>query len=36
LQGVPLKEAADWLEGYRRFWEGGFDRLDERVRIEDG
>src|SRR4029453_12866849 len=27
LQGEPLKEAADWLERYRRFWEGSFDRL---------
>jgi hypothetical protein len=31
LQGAPLKEAADWLEAYGRFWEAGFDRLEERV-----
>src|SRR4029453_7445062 len=31
----PLKEAADWLERYRRFWEGSFDRLGERL-DEDG
>ena len=31
LQGAPLKEAVDWLEKYRRFWEGSFDRLDERL-----
>jgi DNA-binding transcriptional ArsR family regulator len=31
LQGAPLKEAADWLENYRRFWQGSFDRLDERL-----
>jgi DNA-binding transcriptional ArsR family regulator len=31
LQGAPLKEAADWLETYRRFWQGSFDRLDERL-----
>jgi DNA-binding transcriptional ArsR family regulator len=27
LHGAPLKDAADWLERYRRFWEGSFDRL---------
>ncbi|TMK78681.1 MAG: winged helix-turn-helix transcriptional regulator [Actinobacteria bacterium] len=32
LQGAPLEEAAEWLEEYRRFWQGSFDRLDERVR----
>jgi DNA-binding transcriptional ArsR family regulator len=35
LRGAPLKEAADWLQTYRTFWEGSFDRLDERLR-EDG
>jgi DNA-binding transcriptional ArsR family regulator len=35
LQGAPLKTAADWLEDYRPFWQGSFDRLDERLR-EDG
>lgn len=28
LQAGPLKEAADWLEQYRRFWEESFDRLE--------
>ena len=32
LDGAPLKEAADWLEAYRRFWDGSFDRLDEYLR----
>jgi DNA-binding transcriptional ArsR family regulator len=32
LHGRPLKDAADWLEHYRRFWEGSFDRLDEHLR----
>jgi DNA-binding transcriptional ArsR family regulator len=32
LEGAPLKEVVDWLEKYRRFWEGGFDRLQERLR----
>ena len=28
LEAGPLKDAADWLEHYRRFWEQSFDRLD--------
>ena len=28
LEAAPLGEAADWVEGYRRFWEGSFDRLE--------
>jgi len=28
LTADPLKDAADWLEHYRRFWEQSFDRLD--------
>jgi DNA-binding transcriptional ArsR family regulator len=28
LKPEQLKTAADWLEGYRRFWEESFDRLD--------
>jgi DNA-binding transcriptional ArsR family regulator len=28
LQAEPLKEAAAWVEQYRRFWEERFDRLD--------
>ncbi|MET0835205.1 MAG: metalloregulator ArsR/SmtB family transcription factor [Thermoleophilaceae bacterium] len=32
LQGEALKEASDWLAGYRRFWAGSFDRLDEHLR----
>jgi DNA-binding transcriptional ArsR family regulator len=35
LQGGPLKEAVDWLERYRRFWERGFDRLDARLRTTE-
>ena len=35
LQGVALKDAADWLERYRPFWEGSFDRLDERLQDEE-
>ena len=29
LEAAPLKEAADWVEEYRRFWEQSFDRLDD-------
>jgi DNA-binding transcriptional ArsR family regulator len=28
LEGKPLAEAIAWLEGYRRFWEASFQRLD--------
>jgi DNA-binding transcriptional ArsR family regulator len=41
LRGAPLKDAAEWLETYRGFWSGSFDRLDARLRVgedvaEDG
>jgi DNA-binding transcriptional ArsR family regulator len=29
LEAEPLKDAADWIEHYRQFWEQSFDRLDE-------
>ena len=28
LEAGPMKDAAEWLERYRRFWEDSFDRLD--------
>jgi len=28
LEPAPLQQAQDWLEHYRRFWEGSFQRLD--------
>ena len=28
LDAGPLKDAVAWLEEYRRFWDGSFDRLD--------
>src|SRR6266700_3194942 len=28
LEAKPLAEASGWLEGYRRLWEGSFQRLD--------
>jgi DNA-binding transcriptional ArsR family regulator len=28
LEAAPLAEASGWLENYRQFWEGRFQRLD--------
>jgi DNA-binding transcriptional ArsR family regulator len=28
LEAKPLEEANGWLEAYRQFWEGSFERLD--------
>src|SRR5436190_1454403 len=36
LRAQPLKEVADWLGSYQRFWEEGFDLLDERLQAEEG
>ncbi len=42
LKAAPLKDAARWIDGYRRFWEESYDRLDEYLqelqerRKEDG
>ena len=32
LKAGPLKDAAEWLEHYRRFWEQSFDRLNDYLR----
>jgi DNA-binding transcriptional ArsR family regulator len=32
LEAGPLKDVADWVDHYRRFWEQSFDRLDEYLR----
>src|SRR5262249_61105529 len=32
LKPGQLKEVAGWLEHYRKFWEEGFDRLDNYLR----
>jgi DNA-binding transcriptional ArsR family regulator len=29
LEGEPLRDVADWMENYRRFWDESFDRLDD-------
>ena len=33
LEGERLKEAANWLEEYRRFWEQSLDRLDAYLQV---
>jgi DNA-binding transcriptional ArsR family regulator len=32
LEAKPLREVADWVEQYRRFWEESFDKLDEYLK----
>lgn len=32
LRAEPLREVAEWLEDYRRLWEGRLDRLDAFLR----
>lgn len=32
LDASPLKEAAEYVERYRQFWEESFDRLDKYLR----
>ena len=32
LRGAPMKDAAEWLETYRDFWEESFDRMEQRLR----
>jgi DNA-binding transcriptional ArsR family regulator len=32
LQTAALKEATDWMERYRIFWDASFDRLDQHLR----
>jgi DNA-binding transcriptional ArsR family regulator len=32
LEAAPLKEATDWMEQYRQFWDASFDRLDAHLR----
>jgi DNA-binding transcriptional ArsR family regulator len=31
LEGAPLKQAAEWIDGYRSFWESGFERMEKRL-----
>jgi DNA-binding transcriptional ArsR family regulator len=32
LNPEPLRDAAAWIEQYRRFWEESFDRLDDYLK----
>src|ERR1700760_908151 len=32
LEAAPLREVADWVDHYRRFWEQSLDRLDDYLR----
>jgi DNA-binding transcriptional ArsR family regulator len=32
LEAEPLRDVADWVSSYRRFWEESFDRLDDYLR----
>jgi DNA-binding transcriptional ArsR family regulator len=31
LRGAALKDAAEWLDAYRGFWEQSFDALEKRL-----
>ena len=32
LHAGPMKQASQWIQEYRRFWEESFDRLDEYLK----
>ena len=32
LQAAPMQQAQAWIEEYRKFWEGSFDRLEEYLK----
>jgi DNA-binding transcriptional ArsR family regulator len=32
LDAGPLEEVAEWAEGYRRFWDASYERLDEYLK----
>src|SRR5215469_8678551 len=34
LQAAPLREATDWMERYRQYWDASFDRLDAHLRSQ--
>ena len=33
IEAAPMREAADWLEKYREFWEKSYQRLDALLEI---
>jgi DNA-binding transcriptional ArsR family regulator len=36
LEAGPLRDIANWVEPYRRFWTHRFDRLDDYLRAAQG
>jgi DNA-binding transcriptional ArsR family regulator len=32
LRAAPLSDASAWIQQYREFWDGSFDRLDDHLR----
>jgi DNA-binding transcriptional ArsR family regulator len=34
LEAAPLREAADWIERYRRFWDSSLIRLDAHLAVQ--
>lgn len=35
LRATALKDATEWLESLRRFWDGSFDRMSERLQTSE-
>jgi DNA-binding transcriptional ArsR family regulator len=33
IEAAPMKDAVDWLEKYRKFWEASYGRLDALLEI---
>jgi DNA-binding transcriptional ArsR family regulator len=36
LEATPLREVSEWANGFRRFWDESFERLDEYLREMKG
>jgi DNA-binding transcriptional ArsR family regulator len=36
LEATPLREVSEWTNGFRRFWDESFERLDEYLREMKG
>jgi len=33
IEAGPMREAVDWLENYRKFWEHSYQRLDALLEV---
>jgi|SRR5689334_11516717 DNA-binding transcriptional ArsR family regulator len=33
LEAKPLKQASEWIENYRQYWEQSFEKLDEYLSV---